>query len=170
MTPVTQPDAAAQTPSGLNHLVLNVRDIEQSHRFWTALLGFRQVGTARRPGPGGTPPMRFYSGERDGKPRHHDIALVQVSPPPAGPAEPPLALNHVAIEYPTRQAWQRQIAFLTASGVQLSRPVERGVTHSIHLTDPNGYLIELVYELPRALWENDIEAALNHAIERPLAP
>jgi hypothetical protein len=25
----------AVTPVGLNHLVLNVRDIEESHRFWT---------------------------------------------------------------------------------------------------------------------------------------
>ncbi len=31
-------------PSGLNHLVINVRDIEESHRFWTEMLGFTQVG------------------------------------------------------------------------------------------------------------------------------
>jgi catechol-2,3-dioxygenase len=55
-----------------------------------------------------------------------------------------------------------QIAFLTAHSVALHRRVERSVTHSIRLTDPNGYLIELVYELPRALWENDIDAELSH--------
>ena len=32
------------TPRGINHLVLNVRDIEESHRFWTEVVGFRQVG------------------------------------------------------------------------------------------------------------------------------
>jgi catechol 2,3-dioxygenase len=166
MTPVTQHETEAQTPCGLNHLVLNVRDIEESHRFWTDLLGFHQVGTSHQSGPDGRPPMRFYSGERDGKLRHHDIALVEG---PSPPAERPQALNHVAIEYATREAWQKQIAFLTARGVMLYRRVERGVTHSIHLTDPNGYLIELVYELPRALWENDIDAALNHAVEQPIA-
>ena len=31
-------------PVGLNHLVLNVRDIEESHRFWTEIIGFTQVG------------------------------------------------------------------------------------------------------------------------------
>jgi catechol 2,3-dioxygenase len=156
-------------PQGLNHLVLNVRDMNESHRFWTELLGFRQVGTSRRPDPSGKPPMRFYSGERDGRLRHHDIALVEGSVPPASPAVQPQALNHVAVEYPTQEAWQKQIAFLTARGVTLHRRVERGVTHSIHLTDPNGYEIELVFELPRALWENDIDAALNQAVERPVA-
>lgn len=168
MTAMQQPEIEAQTPCGLNHLVLNVRDIEESHRFWTELLGFHQVGASRRPGPNGTPPMRFYSGERDGKLRHHDIALVEGSPPPASPAAHPQALNHVAVEYATQDAWRKQIAFLTARGVALHRRVERGVTHSIHLTDPNGYEIELVHELPRALWENDIDAALNQAVERPV--
>jgi len=112
--------------------------------------------------------MRFYSGERDGKLRHHDIALMQ-GPRPADPAVHPQALSHVAVEYATQEEWQRQIAFLTARGVTLYRRVERGATHSIHLTDPNGCQIELVYELPRALWESDIDAALNHAVERPIA-
>ena len=81
--------------------------------------------------------MHFYSGEQDGKLRHHDIALVEASPlPPTPPA--PQALNHVAIEYATQEAWDKQIAFLTAHGVALHGRVDRGVTHSIHLTDPNG--------------------------------
>ncbi len=169
MTSTRLPETAAQTPSGINHLVLNVRDIEESHDFWARLLGFRQVGTSRRPTPDGKPPTRFYSGERDGKLRHHDIALVEGSVPLAADAAQSPTLNHVAIEYATQEAWEKQIAFLTARGVRLYRRVERGVTHSIHLTDPNGYQIELVCELPRALWENNIDAALNHAVERPIA-
>ena len=67
------------TPRGVNHLVLNVRDIEESHRFWTEVVGFRQVGqltpTKDRPNP---PKMRFYSGVReDGTSHHHDVALVE---------------------------------------------------------------------------------------------
>jgi catechol 2,3-dioxygenase len=168
MTAPLDAGAAPETPSGLNHLVLNVRDIETSHRFWTELLGFRHVGTSRRPEPDGSPPMRFYSGERDGKLHHHDIALVERPVLPAERTAPSQALNHVAIEYATHDAWRKQIAFLTARGVALHRRVERGVTHSIHLTDPDGCEIELVYELPRELWEGDINAALNHAVERPL--
>ena len=36
-------DRQAQTPRGINHVVLNVRDIEVSHRFWTEIMGFRCV-------------------------------------------------------------------------------------------------------------------------------
>ncbi len=108
--------------------------------------------------------MRFYSSEWDGKLHHHDIALVEGSALPAAPGHAATAFNHVAIEYATHEAWQQQIAFLTRRGVALHRHVERGVTHSIHLTDPNGYEIELIYELPRKPWENDIEGALNYAV------
>jgi catechol 2,3-dioxygenase len=168
MTAQTNSATVVQTPCGLNHLVLNVRNLEESHDFWTECLGFRQVGTARRNNSSGQP-MRFYSGELDGKLRHHDIALVEQASLPSDPAGHPQALNHVAIAYPTQAAWQRQIDFLLARGVTLYRQIERGVTHSIHLADPDGNEIELVCELPRELWENDIDAALNRAIERPIA-
>ena len=46
--------------------------------------------------------------------------------------------------------------------------IDRGVTQSIHLADPDGNEIELVYELPRELWEGDINAALNKAVERQI--
>ena len=60
--------AEAVSPRGINHLVLNVRDIEESHRFWTEIVGLRQVGALRpRVGMGRTPTMRFYSGDHGGK-------------------------------------------------------------------------------------------------------
>lgn len=163
-------EIAVQTPCGLNHLVLNVRDLDEAHRFWTELLGFRHVGTLRRSGPDGKPGprMHFYSGEQDGQLRHHDIALVEVTDLPSDFAARPQAFNHVAIGYPTHEAWRKQIAFLTARGVTLHRRVDRGVTQSIHLRDPNGYEIELVHELPRPLWEGDIDGALNRAVERAI--
>ena len=62
--------AEAVTPAGINHLVINVRDIDESHRFWTEVLGFKEVGRSSRRN------MRFYSGNHDGLMNHHDIALV----------------------------------------------------------------------------------------------
>ena len=40
--------AEAQSPIGINHLVLNVRDIEESHKFWTEIVGLKQVATLRQ--------------------------------------------------------------------------------------------------------------------------
>ena len=111
--------------------------------------------------------MRFYSGERNGQLHHHDIALVEASFAGEAAASKQ-ALNHVAIEYSTEEAWQEQIRYLLSCGVPLSDRIDRGVSKSIHLTDPNGYIVELVYELPRELWEGDIDAALNRGTRRPI--
>lgn len=157
-----------QAPSGVNHLLLNVRDIEESHRFWTELLGFRHVATSRRERADGGPPMRFYSGLKDGKLHHHDIALYQESGLEPADAARPQALDHVAIEYPSEASWRARIRFLTERGVALHRVIERGATHSIHLTDPNGIAVELLFELPREQWEHDIDGALNRSVLKSL--
>jgi len=156
----------SETPCGLNHLVLNVRDLDRAHRFWTDILGFRHVGSW----PAGTPAarMRFYSGEQDGKLRHHDIALVEDPSIPADLSAHPQVFNHVAVTYPSRVSWQLQIRFLQEKGVVLERQVARGATHSVHFHDPDGNEIELVYEHPRAEWEGDIEAAINRAKAEPI--
>ena len=79
----------------------------------------------------------------------------------------PMAINHIAITLPNRQAWQRQLAFLQTKGVKFDRRVDHGPTHSLYIHDPNGYGIELLYELPREAWEGDIDAALNFVVELP---
>src|SRR5260370_24758494 len=76
----------AVSPSGINHLVLNVRDIEESHKFCTEIVGFKQVGELhQRPDRPNPPKMRFYSAVNDGKLTHHTVALVESAhlPPPA---------------------------------------------------------------------------------------
>ena len=158
---------SAVTPSGLNHLVLNVRDLEESHRFWTEILGFRQVGEVP-PGLGGVRrgTMRFYSGERGGKLHHHDVALVDAPDLPP-PGDGPSPIGHIAIALPDREAWLRQLAFLQSRGIKFERRVEHGMTHSLYIRDPNGYSVELLYELPREVWEGDINAALNHYVALP---
>ena len=57
----------AEAPMALNHVVLNVRDMEESHRFWTEVIGFRHVGTAKpRADRPVAPNMRFYSCDHGG--------------------------------------------------------------------------------------------------------
>ncbi len=142
------------TPRGVNHLVLNVRDIEESHRFWTEVVGFNQVGqltpTKDRPNP---PKMRFYSGVReDGTSHHHDVALVENRDLPKPPENwsmfgMPCAVNHIAITMPSREAWLEHLEYLQKKGVKFDRRVEHGMTHSLYIHDPNGYGVEFVYDL-----------------------
>ena len=165
----TKPNAPF-TPVGLNHLVLNVRNLEESHRFWTEIVGFKQVGelkkTPTRPNP---PKMRFYSGDRGGgSMNHHDIALIENTNLPEPPKEwsmngMPCAISHIAVALPDRETWLKQLEYLQARGVKFDRRVDHGMTHSLYIHDPNGYGVEILYELPREVWEGDIDAALNHA-------
>lgn len=157
------------TPFGINHIVINVRDIEESHRFWTEMLGLRQVGEFKAQAAGvprrGT--MRFYSGLRDGKLHHHDVALIENRDLPPPDASRPSPIAHIAFALANREAWLRQLAFLQRNGIKFERRVEHGITHSVYFRDPNGYGIELLYELPREAWEGDLDAALNHYVNLP---
>lgn len=157
------------TPFGINHIVIHVRDIEESHRFWTGLLGFRQVGefrsqAAHAPKRG---TMRFYSGDRGGKLHHHDIALIEDPNLPPPDDTRPSAIVHIAFAMPNREAFLAQLAFLQRNGVMFERRVEHGITHSVYFRDPNGHGLELLYELPRETWEGDLDAALNHYVNLP---
>ena len=147
----------AITPRGINHLVLNVRDLEVSHRFWTEIIGFRQVAELKnRPFK-----MRFYSGvSEDGEVTHHDLALAEAPPEAAGQdawtMQPKrIGLNHVAIAWPDRASWLKQVEFLQNKGVKFLRRVNHGMTHSV------------LYELPREIWENDIDGAQNFSERLP---
>ena len=160
------------TPTGVNHLVLNVRDMEESHHFWSDLLGFKQVGKLK-PREDGIPSMnmQFYSGVVDDV-NHHDIALVERDGLPQPPDqwsmfEGSSAINHIAITYPDRASWLEQVQFLKERGVPMNLRVDHGMTHSVYVNDPNGYGVEVLYELPAEVWEHDIDGALNYAVALP---
>lgn len=157
-------------PMGINHLVINVRNMAESHRFWTEIVGLKQVGAVQQPNDHGPPrPMWFYSADHDGRLTHHDIALVEHPelPAPAEDGTLTSAIEHIAIALPNREAWLRQLAYLQARGVAFERRVEHGMSRSLYIRDPNGYSVELLYEMPRALWEGNIQAALDHHITLP---
>jgi catechol 2,3-dioxygenase len=170
------PPATARPPRGVNHVVLNVRDLDVSHRFWTEIMGFRCVAELK-PIPGRQrPKMRFYSGvDADGSVTHHDLALAEVPAGADGGRDPAswtlmpdrVGLNHVAITWPDRESWLEQIAFLRSRGVPFLRRVNHGMTHSVYIADPDGHGIEVLYELPRDVWEGDIDGAQNYSEQLP---
>jgi catechol-2,3-dioxygenase len=163
---------SAVPPRGVNHLVLNVSDLERSHRFWTDIMGFHQVGQLEpKPDAQRSPQMRFYAGSGG---NHHDLALAQVAGPTRADADAePMAgsrpgLNHVAIEYPDRDTWQAQLRFLQAAGIGFRGRVNHGMSHSVYIQDPDGHGIEVLYNLPPEQWTHNLNAALNyvHALPR----
>jgi catechol 2,3-dioxygenase len=151
----------ASTGARLEHLVLNVRDIEVSHRFYTEVLGFQQCGDLTH-----TMTMRFY---RSDPTRHHDVALVELADPEqAGPVQPwtmdPVrpGVNHFAIGYPDRESWLAQLRHMKSLGVEFLVRGNHGMSHSAYIADPDGYGIEVLYNLPEEVWGPDVDAALNY--------
>jgi catechol 2,3-dioxygenase len=157
-------NAGPRGPS-VNHLVVTVRDIEASHRFYTEVIGFERCGELRAP-----PPIRmwFYRGSPEA---HHDFALVQqpadVEVPPARPwsgffdgIQP--GINHIAIGYPTREEWLDRLRIIEEAGVEFVIRGNHGMTHSAYVSDPDGNGVEVLYDLPPEVWEGDIDAALSH--------
>ena len=154
----------AMTPVGVNHLVLNVRDMERAHTFWTEIMGFRQIGQLEQRNERSMN-MRFYNGLSES---HHDLALVEI--PGDAPEEEDWSmaprrpgLNHFAVHYPDRESWLKQLEFLQEKGVKFNLRISHGMTHSVYINDPDGHGIEVLYELPREHWKGDIHAALNYA-------
>src|SRR6266576_869221 len=73
---------SARTPRGINHVVLNVTNLEVSHRFWTETMGFRCVAALKQEPGLPRPKMRFYSGvDSSGGVTHHDLALMEIKAP-----------------------------------------------------------------------------------------
>lgn len=155
---------ASQSPGGarISHLVLNVRDIEASHRFYTEVLGFEQCADLSH-----SMTMRFY---RASEASHHDIALVQILnpesyPPPMewsmGP-DRPAGVNHIAIGFPDRETWLAQLKHMAELEVKVHVRGNHGMTHSAYISDPDGHGIEVLYDLPEEVWSGDVDAALNY--------
>jgi catechol-2,3-dioxygenase len=151
----------ASVGASVNHLVLNVRDIEVSHHFYTEILGFEQCGELTH-----TMTMRFYRGDPS---HHHDLALVQVSDPESAPEpdrwsmEPKrVGVNHIAIAYPDRDAFLAQLRHMKAHDVEFIVRGNHGMTHSAYIADPDGYGLEVLYNVPEEVWSGDVDAALNY--------
>ena len=157
----TQSSTQASVGASVNHLVLNVRDIEVSHRFYTEVMGFQQCGELTH-----TMTMRFYRGDAS---RHHDFALVQVNDPEHAPPPEPwtmepnaIGVNHIAVAYPDRESFLNQLRHMKANGVEFLVRGNHGMTHSAYIADPDGYGLEVLYEVPAEVWSGDVDAALNY--------
>ena len=53
-----------------------------------------------------------------------------------------LAVNHIAIAMPGREAWLAHLEYMQTKGVKFDSRLEHGMTHSLYIHDPNGYGVE----------------------------
>ena len=133
----------------LGHLVLYVRDVEQSRRFYAGVLGWKEI---RGDIASAVPVAAFSSGRT-----HHELLLVEVgadaAPIPAGRR---VGMYHFGLKVgesddELREARQR----LADAGVPVVGTSDHTITHSLYIEDPDGNEIELYIDVQPEVWRDD---------------
>ena len=131
----------------VGHVVLKVREIERSARFYRDVLGLKEVA---RDNFGRT--MAFFSTGDN----HHDVAILEVGPDAALPESGAVGLYHVALRIGTTLDELRAAkAHLEAHGYTKLRLTDHRVSQSIYLNDPDGNGVELYVDADPAIWRED---------------
>jgi len=129
----------------VGHVVLKVRDLERSARFYRDVLGLKEV--ARFPGH-----MVFFSAGEN----HHDLAILAVGEGAPSPARDAVGLYHVAFKIGTAiEDLRAAKAHLEAHGVGPLRLTDHRVSQSIYLNDPDGNGLELFVDADPRIWRDD---------------
>ena len=118
-------------PKRVGHLVLNVKDVDASTKFYTKVLGFQIA--LERPGLG-----TFLTCGKN----HHDLALFQAKADAAPVTPGGLGLNHMALQVEDFDTLKEYHTILEHLDI-IQRCTDHGMTRSIYLTDPDGNGIEL---------------------------
>jgi catechol-2,3-dioxygenase len=148
----------------LGHLVLYVRDIDRSTRFYRDVLGWRQI----LPDPAGRSHLPFAAFASPSGRTHHELLLIEVGDDAAAlPEGRRVGLYHFGLKVgDDDDALRDALQQLEASGTRIVGASDHTVTHSLYIEDPDGNEIELYVDVPGVDWRAD--PALIGAPVKPL--
>jgi catechol 2,3-dioxygenase len=137
----------------LGHIVLYVRDVDRSSRFYREVLGWRQI--LPEPGQGAQLPMAMFSAP-SGR-THHELLLIEVGEDAAAqPDGRRVGLYHFGLKVGDSDDELREaLAALRAAGATVLGASDHTVTHSLYIADPDGNEIELYVDMPDVDWRSD---------------
>ena len=138
----------------LNHAVLFVRDLDESVRFYSDVLGFRRVDMT----PDGFAGAAFL--QAPDSTNDHDLGLFELGPA-AGPSlagRTSVGLYHLAWELDTLDELEATAHRLAAAGALVGSS-DHGTTKSLYGRDPSGLEFEIVWIVPADLLDDDAREA-----------
>jgi len=131
----------------VGHLVLRVKDVARSERFFADVLGFPVVGRNERG-------MVFFS--TDLKDNHHMLALMQAKEGVATPTRDHVGMQHVSFELGSFAELQDAYKVFKEKGVEIHYTVYHGVTKSIYFFDPDGNELEVYCNVPAEEYKKSV--------------
>jgi catechol 2,3-dioxygenase len=121
-------------PDRIGHVVLKVRDLELSKKFYADVMGLEVMQLE--------PSIKmafFASNGRD----HHEIAMIQVDVTDPDSRATNVGLSHVAFRLRDEAHLRAAYTDLKEHGVEIVSAVNHGVTKSIYFRDPDGHMLEV---------------------------
>ena len=139
----------------LGHIVLKVRDLNQSIPFYRDVLGFKEVAHYGRH-------MVFFTLGTN----HHDLGLLEVGPDATIPEPRAVGLYHAAFKIGDSLEELRAFkAHLERHGVNIIGTSDHKVSQSIYFTDPDGIELEAYVDADPRIWQENPAAV---AVVEPL--
>jgi len=129
----------------LGHVVVRVRDLAKSEKFYGGLLGLPIIARYDENGM----KMTFFT-----LGNHHDFAISEVSGEGSSGAETAVGLDHVAFKIGTKLEELRDAKAKLEKAGLLLRPVDHEVTKSLYFHDPDGNGVELYVDASDA-WRRE---------------
>ena len=138
----------------LGHLVLYVRDLGASVRFYRDVLGWRPILGGDDDDP---PPFPAAAFNAPSNRTHHELLLIEVGQDAAAiPAGRRVGLYHFGLKVGDSDDELREaLATLKANDVTVLGASDHTVTHSLYIADPDGNEIELFIDVPGVDWKSD---------------
>ncbi|HJY82351.1 MAG TPA: VOC family protein [Candidatus Binatia bacterium] len=126
-------------PERIGHVVIKVRNLERSRKFYTEVLGMDVMMEI--------PAIRgvfLANNRRD----HHEIALFEVGPEAAGLQAKQIGLAHIAFRLRNEAELQAAYKEFKEKDIPISFTVNHGVTKSVYFRDPDGHELEVYCDNP----------------------